>query len=693
LKYEDLSLYNHQKEIFNLFNNNGCSANLVLYTAPTGTGKTLTPIGLSEKFKVIFLCAARHVGLALAKNAISCGKKIAFAFGCSSVDNIRLHNYAAKDYKKRDNGKLIVYKGGNRKIDNSNGENVEIMISDIISFKVAMHYMRAFNRTEEGIDKNDNILVFWDEPTITLDYNTHPFHKIIQENWSENLIPNIVLSSATLPNQDEIMDTINDFRQKFNSFNVRVHNINSYDCKKTIPIIDKNGFVTLPHTISEDFSTTKGIANHCLNNLTLLRYFDLREVIRFIKYMLENRFVSRRWHISNHFESLESITMSSIKIYYVNLLANIIQGTWGAIYLYFKTTRVPRIKENNRIDSKGSAITKSASVGPGTSNYERITPNNQEGEHLFRTQSVNTYIEKPSPIINGTSGIYITTKDAYTLTDGPTIYMTDNISKIANFCIQQAQIPSFVMDEIYKKFTVNNKIIEKIEKLENELEYETKQIESKVSGKDTIEKSAKEVKKLNKDFGDDMNNKNSNMYKLTTEINRLRGNIKTVLLNEAFIPNKTLHIKKWGNGEQDCINSFTSDITETEVSEIMDLSDLDTSYKILLMMGIGVFVSHTNLKFIEIMKKLADNQKLYMIIASSDYIYGTNYQFCHGFIGKDLDLTQEKVIQAMGRIGRTKMQQDYTVRFRDDSLIKKLFDANAEKPEATNMNNLFKCIH
>ena len=34
------------------------------------------------------------------------------------------------------------------------------------------------------------------------------------------------------------------------------------------------------------------------------------------------------------------------------------------------------------------------------------------------------------------------------------------------------------------------------------------------------------------------------------------------------------------------------------------------------------------------MKRLADEQKLYLIIASSDYIYGTNYQFCHGYLSK-----------------------------------------------------------
>ena len=61
-------------------------------------------------------------------------------------------------------------------------------------------------------------------------------------------------------------------------------------------------------------------------------------------------------------------------------------------------------------------------------------------------------------------------------------------------------------------------------------------------------------------------------------------------------------------------------------------------------MGIGVFINHENITYTEIMKRLADEQKLYMIIASSDYIYGTNYQFCHGFLSKDLNLTQEKVI-------------------------------------------------
>lgn len=87
LKYEDKTLFDHQKQIFTAFrytqsndSNEKLEAmskipsKLVLYTAPTGTGKTLTPLGLSEGHRIIFICAARHVGLALAKAAVSTKK-------------------------------------------------------------------------------------------------------------------------------------------------------------------------------------------------------------------------------------------------------------------------------------------------------------------------------------------------------------------------------------------------------------------------------------------------------------------------------------------------------------------------------------------------------------------------------------------------------------------------------------------
>jgi hypothetical protein len=225
------------------------------------------------------VCAARHVGLALARSAISVGKKIAFAFGCSSADDIRLHYFAAKEYTTNKRSGQI------KKVDNSVGDKVEIIICDLKSYLPAMYYMKAFNPVE-------NIVTYWDEPTITLDYDSHELHKIIQENWKNNLIPNMILSSATLPKLHELTDTLEDFKNKFAGANV--YNIVSHDCKKSIPILNKNGYVVLPHYLSTEYTEVLKIVEHCENNLTLLRYFDLEEIVNF-KNFIQN------------FESLGSI--------------------------------------------------------------------------------------------------------------------------------------------------------------------------------------------------------------------------------------------------------------------------------------------------------------------------------------------------------------------------------------------------
>lgn len=202
------------------------------------------------------------------------------------------------------------------------------------------------------------------------------------------------------------------------------------------------------------------------------------------------------------------------------------------------------------------------------------------------------------------------------------------------------------------------------------------------------------------------------LFSLQGKIGELREQVKMVTLNEIFIPNTDEHYQYWCNRGGDSRSSsssscdgidgskrFSSDVDPDTVERIM-LLPIDNSWKLLLLMGIGVITTPDEItgtggsstQYNDIIKTLAQTQKLYLIIASSDYIYGTNYQFCHGYIGKDLsDMTQEKTVQAMGRIGRNALQQDYTIRFRDDELIKKLFTSvpKDEKMEVVNMNRLF----
>ena len=686
MKYSDTVLYEHQKTIFTTVKNKE-KAKLVLYIAPTGTGKTMTPIGLTKGNHVIFVCAARHVGLALAKAAISVDVKIAFAFGCASAADIRLHYFSALEYTRNRRT------GGIGKVDNSVGDKVEMIICDVKSYLPAMYYMLAFNEAQD-------IITYWDEPTITMDYDEHACHETIHKNWKENIIPNVVLSSATLPKLHELTETTTDFLEKFPG--ASICDIVSHDCKKSIPIIDKNGYVVMPHYMNEDYDRVRGIADHCENYLTILRYFDLKEACDFIKFLEEQNYVAANSRVRRHFTSLDEVDIKGIKLHYLRALKNILTGTWGSIYIYFRSTRTPRLLSNESVDGKGNKIRKVVSVGPGTSacgggggGGSSLINSKNAGAPL--TKMASQQIVPTASIQSQTSGscaIYVTTKDAYTLTDGPTIFLAEDVTKIAKFCIQQANIPAKLMEDIMEKIEYNNRLNERIDELEKKLEDLTQKKEEALdlskTDKSTYKlggKSGKGEKKTKQ--GDEMGeSKDKGVFKITEELNVMRSMIKPCVLHDIFIPNSQEHLKKWTDG-QNFRAAFRSDIDEDTVVKIMTLHGIDDSWKVLLLLGIGVFYNHENITYMEIMKKLAEEQKLYLIIASSDYIYGTNYQFCHGYISKDMNLTQEKIIQAMGRIGRNNIQQNYSIRCRDEEQITKLFTADPEKPEVINMNILF----
>lgn len=675
LKYSDLSLYDHQKEIYTAIRDP--KPKLILYIAPTGTGKTLTPLGLSEKYKVIFVCAARHVGLALARSAISINKRIAFAFGCSAAEDVRLHYFSAKEYTRDKRSGRI------RKVDNTVGDKVEIIICDIRSYLPAMFYMASFNSISD-------IVTYWDEPTITMDYANHELHKIIKKNWKENIIPNFVLSSATLPKMHELTQTIADFKEKFPDSNI--NNIVSHDCRKTIPLINNNGYVVIPHYLHEDYSKILETVSHCEDNMTLLRYFDLKEASEFIHYVETNNLNKPSSKFERNFASVDDIDMKSIKIYYLKMLKNIVPSSWSRVYNHFRIERTKRIKFNNNVDAKGNAITRTTSIGSAMET--------KQGEPISRIGSVQMLPTNINTEPLGSCGVYVTTKDAYTLTDGPTIFLANDLAKVAKFCIQQANIPAVVMKDINEKILYNNQINERIEQIEKDIEFEETKIASKLAGQTAD--TSKEAKKLQGKKDGKNKAKLANKIldktedrkcaKMREDIMTLKGMAKNATLDDMFIPNRLSHLEKWAKGINTS-GAFTSYIEESIIISIMLLKDVEDSWKILLLLGIGVFTEHKSSDYTEIMKKLADQQKLYLIIADSDYIYGTNYQFCHGYLSKDLELTQEKIIQALGRIGRNNIQQEYTARFRDDTQVTILFTrfASEDKREVINMNQLFNC--
>jgi len=630
IQYQDEMLYSHQSDLFRVFRGS-VKPKLVLYMAPTGTGKTLSPIGISHQYRVIFVCVARHVGLALAKSAISMGKKVAFAFGCETSSDIRLHYFAAADYSVNRRS------GGIGKVDNSNGSKVEIMICDVASYPVAMYYMKAFHSLRETV-------LYWDEPTISLDQETHELHGLIQKVWTKNQVPNIVLSCATLPKRDEIGPLIHSYKDMFPGGDV--HTIESFDCKKTISLLNKNSQIVLPHLIFAEYRHVMDCVDHCNSCRSLLRYFDVSEIIRFLCYV--------KGDPAEKFRHVGEINLLSIKLYYLDVLRNLDAEKWPAIHQAMVSTLPSRFS----LEKEGLKKMYSVSSSSTTSFA------------MSRTVSVDAPI-KPNP---GFQGILLTTTDAHTLTDGPTLYLAEDVKKIGRFFIQQSNIPDQIFQAILEKIERNNAINKQADALQKEFE-----------DKDTSGPKEDDKKKAEKDTT------TKEQQRLLDKIAELRERLYSVQMNSAYIPNTKAHQDIWI--PRDCkhvANAFVPHVSEADVKEIMGLGKVDNQQKLLLIMGIGVFSLDADIAYMEIMKRLAYQQQLFLIIASSDYIYGTNYQFCHGFVGKDLaNMTQQKTIQAIGRVGRNNIQQEYTVRFRDDEVIQRLFKRAERNMEAENMCRLF----
>ena len=698
LRFENKTLYDHQKQLFQLFRTglsseeatrNVCPLpKLVMYTAPTGTGKTMSPLGLSNGYRIIYICAARHIGLALAKSAISMEKRVAFAFGCDTASDIRLHYYSAVEYTK--NRKT----GGIFKVDNSNGSKVEIMICDVYSYLTAMHYMLAFHSENE-------IIMYWDEPTISLDQETHPLHSLIQRNWTENKLSNIVLSCATLPEEYEITDCLINYRERFNGGSV--HRVSSCDCKKSISLIDPHGRAMLPHLLFSSYTDIQVCVEHIKCNPSIMRYLDLREIIRMINYVQElPGALPEMYFVSNYFMKITEITMNRIKQYYLDVLCALNSELYTTIHEYLKSTLQGMFDPVSNTITKSTSLqanTKTVSDGPELSRSHSIAdlplPNPfRTGQYSLKQSNPGNQIPQsplqaklaPDLVVKRHSapchrGVLLTTEDSHTLTDGPTIYITEDVKKLSQFYIHQSKIPEKVLERLMEKIEANNVIQKKMDILSKSID-------------DSMGKEVEKDKKMEKEAF------KPEVKRLMNSLEELRNQIKMITMSLEYIPNTKQHQVIWvtnKNSQTDFVtNAFVPQIDETSVKKIMEL-DVENSMKLLLLMGVGVFDSMliqnrdaSVASYLEVMKRLAYEQKLFLIIASSDYIYGTNYQLCHGFLGKDLmNMTQQKIIQAMGRIGRNNIQQEYTIRFRDAKLMERLFlpveDGNME---AINMGKL-----
>ena len=563
--YNPIQLFDHQKELFNKITKYDSS--FIFYTASTCSGKTLTPIGLTNKYKIIFICASRHIGINLSKSAINVGCKVGFSFGCESKNDIRLHYFSVVNYVK--------------KIPNhTNGSNVEIMISDIHSYQYAMEYMLEFNDEK-------NIILFWDEPTITMDYDDHPLHSSLKYIWNINKISKIIFSSATLPkNLDPLV------RSYQNKFKDGHHfKVESFDEITNIKLIDSYSNIVMPHNIFNSIDEcNQFIEGYSKEFMKFLSVTECSKYILGSSYLIE-------------FEKIKFTTVNSIKI--------------KDFYFYILS------KELNK--------------------------------NIFKT--------------NLSSNILFTTESAKEIKYGPALYINNDIEDYIKELIESSHLNVNVHNEISKNIDFNYELQVKINKVRQILE-------------DKLAKDINNENKMKEQRFDPVTKEN------IKKIEKMEKMEKKIQLCDIYIPNTKEHYTKWGNkNDYNSSNVYKGNIEEKYIRLIMNL-DVEENYKILLLLGIGIFHKNNNVYNI-IMKELADNKQLMLIISNSDYIYGTNYQFAHGYLSSDIEnITKEKLIQAIGRVGRKEKNKLFTFRFRNNDHIKLLFEHKVSK-EGIKMNSLF----
>ena len=585
--YKPLELYDHQKQIYKCVKDP--NPKLIFYRAPTSSGKTLTPLGLCHDNKVIFICASRHIGINLAKSAVNIGRKVGFAFGCTTTEDVRLHYFSVKTF---------ITERGRKRPDHSDGSNLELLICDIQSYEIAMLYMLSFF-------EKSKVILFWDEPTISMNCKEHSLHRNIVNIWGFNQIENIILSSATLPNQSELGYMIEKFNAKYKGV---VHYIETQDETTNITLLSPDGSIIMPHDIfnkHEDFQ--EFVSKHAY---THSKYLSIAECCDFVLYIYRNVF---KTNIENDI-CIQEINNNTIRDLYYKVCKRIKSSEWEFVISTYKGYR-----------------------------------------------KTNRFV----------LGDEITTKYSHTLTYGPTIYLCENIDKWINYFVENSGIHQSVFKELEKNIDFNNDILDKIVKKKKIVE-------------DKTMKDEQNENKMKEQRFDPVTKQ------LIEEIEGLERSLKDIQLNPLYIPNTRPHYDKWANTKTKFENSnvFTGDVDESFVRKIMNLS-IETNYKILLLMGIGVFNNHSEKDdYNDIMKELADQKKLLFMIAGSEYINGTNFQFYHGYLADDIIINQETIIQAIGRVGRKEKNKTFTFRFRDPTVIKSLF-VKRDHIESINLNQLF----
>jgi hypothetical protein len=148
-------------------------------------------------------------------------------------------------------------------------------------------------------------------------------------------------------------------------------------------------------------------------------------MVELIYYVNKEELIDEQFNIESNFANVSDITIMSLKLYYLNILS-LLRDNYQDVYNYFQN----KYKKDKK------------------------------------------------------SFIKITTNDSHTLTDGPTIFITDNVRKLGLFYLKVSNIPESELDDIVQIINRNERSMLELEKIEKDEEQRKDKLGSEQLDKD-----------------------------------------------------------------------------------------------------------------------------------------------------------------------------------------------------------------
>jgi hypothetical protein len=276
LQNNKFKLHDSQKELMNTIKDNFDNGFLILYKTLPGLGKTSM---------ISSVCTfAKQLNKEMCLNT---GKKTIVLFCCSDIlESVRLQVLRVAFSFKIKFGIAVASKDKEKyKIVNSwNCSDIDER-NFIAPELIAADYASTLLILEENNNKY-NYILFFDEPTFLTDNekNTGALHYLSKILYY--LPKHTILSSATLPNKEDIGTIINDYKEKYKDSKIKeiISNKTLTGCF----IKDFNSNIIVPHSYCKNIDELEKLVNKIRNNPLLGKFYTLPFLLNFNNFCNEN---------------------------------------------------------------------------------------------------------------------------------------------------------------------------------------------------------------------------------------------------------------------------------------------------------------------------------------------------------------------------------------------------------------------